>query len=94
MLDEIIRDAQTIKTALSAALPLSWSGEGSSAMPSEIVEENSNGGDTNTEKLDSVSAAGIEMVELVILAAQIMKEKRRRRSEESTDFSESTLKKQ
>lgn len=94
VLDEIIREAQMVKTALSAALPLSWSGERDPTTSNEIVEENSNHGDTNAEKIDSVSAAGIEMVELLILAAQIMKERRRRRSEGSTDFSESTFKKQ
>ncbi|KAL2945239.1 UvrABC system protein B [Bienertia sinuspersici] len=91
VLDEIIREAEMVKTALSAALPLSWSGDGDVASSSEIVEENSNHGDSNTAKMDSVSAAGIEMVELLILAAQIMKKKEkkiRRRSEESTNYSE------
>ncbi|KMT01033.1 hypothetical protein BVRB_9g222950 isoform A [Beta vulgaris subsp. vulgaris] len=80
VLDEIIREAEMVKTALSAALPLSWSGEGDVASSSDnIFEENSNHGDSYNEKIDSVSAAGIEMVELLILAAQIMKEKKIRR---------------
>ncbi|XP_021866190.2 uncharacterized protein [Spinacia oleracea] len=73
VLDEIIREAEMVKIALSAALPLSWSGgEGDLAASSSdtisISEE-------NNEKMDPVSAAGIEMVELLILAAQIMKER-------------------
>lgn len=79
VLDEIIREAETIKTALSAALPLSWSGEGDVASSDIIIAENSNHGDSIVDKMDSVSAAGIEMVALLILAAQIMKEKKEKK---------------
>ena len=33
--------------------------------------------DSSSEKIDSVSAAGFEMVDLLILAAQILKERTR-----------------
>ncbi|CAO2815883.1 unnamed protein product [Amaranthus hypochondriacus] len=72
-LDEIMKEAELVKTALSAALPLSWFAEEDSNID---VEDNSKVGECSADKMDSVSAAGIEMVELVILAAQIMKEKK------------------
>ncbi|XP_021776152.1 myosin-9-like [Chenopodium quinoa] len=79
ILDEIIREAEMVKLALSAALPLSWSGEGDVASSSDMnVDEDSNYGNPNTEKMDSVSAAGIEMVELLILAAQMMKKREKK----------------
>ncbi|XP_021717134.1 myosin-9-like isoform X3 [Chenopodium quinoa] len=79
ILDEIIREAEMVKLALSAALPLSWSGEGDVASSSDLnVDENSNYGNPNAEKMDSVSAAGIEMVELLILAAQMMKKREKK----------------
>ena len=68
-----------LKLAVSAALPLSWSAEGDVASSSDVnVEENSNNGNSNTEKMDSVSAAGIEMVELLILAAQTLKKREKK----------------
>lgn len=68
-----MKEAELVKTALSAALPLSWFAEEDSNID---VEDNSKVGECSADKMDSVSAAGIEMVELVILAAQIMKEKK------------------
>uniref|UniRef100_A0A803MC16 Uncharacterized protein n=1 Tax=Chenopodium quinoa TaxID=63459 RepID=A0A803MC16_CHEQI len=89
ILDEIIREAEMVKLALSAALPLSWSGEGDVASSSDMnVDEDSNYGNPNTEKMDSVSAAGIEMVELLILAAQMMK-KREKKPQHGLDSSQS-----
>ena len=68
MVDEIIREAELLRTALGSALPLSWSGEGDMPFPDD-------NGDSNSVKIDSVTAAGLEMVELLTLAAQILKEK-------------------
>ncbi|VVA99188.1 unnamed protein product [Arabis nemorensis] len=62
----ILVEATHLKTALGISIPISWSAE--SDMES-VVD-----GESSCERTDSVSAAGFEMVELVILAAEIMKE--------------------
>ncbi|KAL9238539.1 hypothetical protein vseg_012944 [Gypsophila vaccaria] len=73
--DNTIREAEMLKIALSSALPLSWSGDGEvSSTGNTIAEENPKCEDSDAEKIDPVSSAGLEMVELLILAAQIMKE--------------------
>ncbi|GMH03086.1 hypothetical protein Nepgr_004925 [Nepenthes gracilis] len=79
-LDDITSEAKLVKTALGSSLPLSWSGEeGIGPYGNGIVEETSNYEDPSIEKIDSVSAAGFEMVELLTLAAQILKDKIARR---------------
>ena len=75
-LDDIMTDAKLVKTALGSSLPISWSaleddGSGSGSMGNEAGDIC---GDYGNEKIDSVSAAGFEMVELLILAAQILKD--------------------
>ncbi|KAL5790402.1 hypothetical protein ACOSQ2_005290 [Xanthoceras sorbifolium] len=74
-LDDIMTEAKLVKTALGSSLPISWSAldddgssSGSMGKPGDIC------GDYGNEKIDSVSAAGFEMVELLILAAQILKD--------------------
>jgi len=62
----ILVEATHLKTALGISIPISWSAE------SDI--ESVTDGESSCERTDSVSAAGFEMVELVILAAEIMKE--------------------
>ncbi|XP_024016499.1 uncharacterized protein LOC18026175 isoform X2 [Eutrema salsugineum] len=62
----ILVEATHLKTALGISIPISWSAESDM----ESVAD----GESSCEKTDSVSAAGFEMVELVILAAEIMKE--------------------
>ncbi|KAL1193983.1 hypothetical protein V5N11_009654 [Cardamine amara subsp. amara] len=62
----ILVEATHLKTALGISIPISWSAESDM----ESVTD----GESSCEKTDSVSAAGFEMVELVILAAEIMKE--------------------
>ncbi|XP_074312741.1 uncharacterized protein LOC141648156 [Silene latifolia] len=69
--DDTIREAEMLKIALSSALPLSWSGEGGVSPNNNVTDE-----DSDAEKIDPVSAAGLEMAELLILAAQILKEKK------------------
>ncbi|TXG64089.1 hypothetical protein EZV62_011083 [Acer yangbiense] len=73
-LDNIMTDAKCVKTALGSSLPISWSaleddGSSSGSMGNEAGDIC---GDYGNEKIDSVSAAGFEMVELLILAAQIL----------------------
>uniref|UniRef100_A0A1J3ID11 Uncharacterized protein n=1 Tax=Noccaea caerulescens TaxID=107243 RepID=A0A1J3ID11_NOCCA len=62
----ILVEATHLKTALGISIPISWSAESDM----ESVAD----GEPSCERTDSVSAAGFEMVELVILAAEIMKE--------------------
>ena len=76
VLDDIINEAKLVKTALSSSLPVSWSAEGDLDSIGESV--GSDPGDayseSTNEKIDSVSAAGFEMVELLILAAQMLRD--------------------
>lgn len=74
--DEIINEAKLVKTALSSSLPISWSGEAEIGLFGESIS-NERGDVTESScsgKIDAVSAAGFEMVELLILGAQILKD--------------------
>lgn len=74
VINGIINEARHIKTALGSSLPVSWSADSTSDLPdnsdSEIAPDS---GDHTITGLDSVSAAGIELVELLILAADLQK---------------------
>lgn len=64
-----------MKTALGSSVPVSWSADtefGSDAK-SFGHEQSGVSGNASNEKKDFVIAAGVEMVELLILAAQILK---------------------
>ncbi|XP_050366918.1 uncharacterized protein LOC126785317 isoform X2 [Argentina anserina] len=75
-LENITNEAKLVKTALGSSLPVSWSAEADVEFsghsvghePGIVYEEPSH------EKVDSVYAAGFEMVELLILASQILKD--------------------
>lgn len=56
-LENVVTEAKLLKTALSSCVPVSWSAES----------------DADVEKIDGVSAAGFEMVELVILASDLLR---------------------
>ncbi|XP_075673958.1 uncharacterized protein LOC142643291 isoform X4 [Castanea sativa] len=75
-LDDIICEAKLVKTALGSSLPVSWSAEADVDSIDESISNNLKDfyGDSINEKIDAVSAAGFEMVELLILAAQILKD--------------------
>lgn len=75
-LDDIITEAKLVKTALGSSLPVSWIAESDDGSINENKDSESGDihGDSSNEKMDSVSAAGFEMVELLILAAQILKD--------------------
>lgn len=75
-LGDIISEAKLLRTALGSSLPVSWSAEGDDTSTGESAryEPGDFHGDSSNEKVDSVSAAGFEMVQLLILAAQIIKE--------------------
>ncbi|KAI4375941.1 hypothetical protein MLD38_013753 [Melastoma candidum] len=76
-LEDIISEARLLKTALGSSLPLSWSaGEDlESSSDSFSLESGETYASPSGNKADAVSAAGFEMVELLILASQILKEK-------------------
>ncbi|KAK8613580.1 hypothetical protein V6N13_101338 [Hibiscus sabdariffa] len=78
-LDEIITEAKLVKTALGSSLPVSWSaeGDGESIGGSIDIEASDMFEDSGSPKIDSVTAAGFEMLDLLTLAAQILKEKTR-----------------
>lgn len=75
VLDEIVNEAKLVKTALGSSLPVSWSAEADIELIGENAGSEVGEHDSNSEKIDSISAAGFEMVELVILSAQILKER-------------------
>ena len=72
-----------VKTALSSSLPVSWSAEAAEGESFGASRENDPccfHGDSSSEKIDTVSAAGFEMVELLIFACQTLKDRTIRRS--------------
>lgn len=76
MLEEITSEAMLVRTALSSCLPVSWSaGTDMEPLRGSVDDESSDVlSDSSNEKIDSVSAAGLEMVELLILATEVLKE--------------------
>lgn len=66
-LENIIYEAKLVRTALGSSLPVSWLAEPVVKLSGEHAGEDSSG-----EKVDCVSASGFEMVELLILASQIL----------------------
>lgn len=76
-LENIIYEAKLIRTALGSSLPISRLSEPVVKSSSECND------DSSAEKMDSVSAAGFEMVELLILASQILLDEIRTRDLEN-----------
>ncbi|XP_022896874.1 myosin heavy chain, cardiac muscle isoform isoform X2 [Olea europaea var. sylvestris] len=74
-LDQIVSEAKLIKTALGSSLPISWSGETDKSYGDSPEEDVDNAvTKPSSQKVDFVSAAGFEMVELLIFAAQELKD--------------------
>ncbi|OQU92307.1 myosin heavy chain, muscle isoform X2 [Sorghum bicolor] len=73
-LNSLITEANVMKTALNVVLPVSWSGDSSDAITYEALCEPSDSPKSKSGKVDPLSSAGMEMVELLILAAEILKE--------------------
>ncbi|XAR52933.1 hypothetical protein NMG60_11021269 [Bertholletia excelsa] len=75
-LDDIIAEAKLVKTALGSSLPVSWSADADLRLfgESSVQESVDVDGDASSDKVDFVSAAGFEMVETLILAAQTLKD--------------------
>nr|XP_043628198.1 paramyosin isoform X2 [Erigeron canadensis] len=60
IIENVVTEAKLLKTALGSSLPVSWSAE-------------ADNGVSSAEKVDCVSAAGFEMVELLILASHLVR---------------------
>ncbi|KMZ71307.1 hypothetical protein ZOSMA_183G00410 [Zostera marina] len=74
-LEDILLEAHNLKEVLICSLPLSWSAELCDSSKSENPDKLSDVCEASqNEKLDPVSTAGFEMVELLILAAELQKE--------------------
>lgn len=71
-LENIVSEAKLVKTALGSSLPVSWLAEPDVSSSNEVEEDLVVSGDSSGEKVDWVSAAGFEMVELLIFAAQLL----------------------
>jgi len=76
-LDDIVSEAKLVKTALGSSLPVSWSAEADARPFGQGYDQETTvdvTGDSSSEKVDFVSAAGFEMVETLILAAEILED--------------------
>ncbi|KAM0855638.1 hypothetical protein ACQ4PT_049642 [Festuca glaucescens] len=74
-LNSLITEANLMKTALGTVLPVTWSGDSSGAITSDNLHDSSDSPKSSkSEKADPLSSASMEMVELLILAADIVKE--------------------
>ncbi|KAJ3673151.1 hypothetical protein LUZ60_006525 [Juncus effusus] len=75
-LKSVITESNLIKTALGSVLPISWSGNSSDdAIIYESLCEPLDSADVaRSEKSDPISTASMEMVELVLLAAETLTE--------------------
>lgn len=69
--DTIIAEAKLVKIALGTSLPISWSAETDGASRDESSIHTA---ESVTQKVDTISAAGFEMVDLVIFAAELLRE--------------------
>ncbi|MED6119150.1 hypothetical protein PIB30_009252 [Stylosanthes scabra] len=74
-LNEIISEAKLVKTALGSSLPISWSVDGDAGYSGDNAGSSGTGHqECSDEKIDAVSAAGLEMVELLIFATLILRD--------------------
>lgn len=77
-LNSIIAETKHVKTAIGSSLPISWSADAAlDATTYESLYESE-----ECKRLDVVSAAGLEMVELLMLAAQFLQDSLARRNED------------
>ncbi|KAF7127625.1 hypothetical protein RHSIM_Rhsim11G0152600 [Rhododendron simsii] len=76
-LNSIVTEAKLVKTALGSSLPVSWSAEADARPFDQSYDQETTvdgNRDSSSEKADFVSAAGFEMVETLILAAEILED--------------------
>ncbi|KAJ4815367.1 myosin heavy chain-like protein [Rhynchospora pubera] len=76
-LSSVITESNLMKTALGSVLPISWSGDSADvAITYESLYESSDPSEASrSEKADPLSSAGLEMVELLLLAAETLTER-------------------
>lgn len=67
-LSSLITEANLMRTALGVVLPVSWSGDSSGGITSDSPKS------SKSEKVDPLGSASMEMLELLILAADILRE--------------------
>ncbi|XP_072992758.1 uncharacterized protein [Typha latifolia] len=72
-LNSITTEASLVKAALGGVLPVSWSGDASDVITYESLYEPTDLS-SKSDKVDALSAAGLEMVELLMLASGLLKE--------------------
>ncbi|KAL5219240.1 hypothetical protein ABZP36_019924 [Zizania latifolia] len=74
-LNSLITEAKLMKTAIGVVVPVSWLGDSSDAITYDASYDPSDSPrSSKSEKVDALSFASMEMVELLILAADILKE--------------------
>uniref|UniRef100_A0A0D9WPV6 Uncharacterized protein n=2 Tax=Leersia perrieri TaxID=77586 RepID=A0A0D9WPV6_9ORYZ len=71
-LNSLITEANLMKTALCVALPVSWSSDAITC--DALYDPSDSPKPSKSDKQEPLSSAGMEMVELLILAADILKE--------------------
>ncbi|KAK7253193.1 hypothetical protein RIF29_37713 [Crotalaria pallida] len=74
VLNDVINEAKLVKTALGSSLPISWSVEADVGYIGDSEGSETKHQECSDGKIDTVSAAGLEMVELLILAAQLLRD--------------------
>lgn len=76
-LSSVITESNLMKTALGSVLPISWSGDSTdNAITYESLYESLDPPEASrSEKADPLSSASLEMVELLILAAETLTER-------------------
>ncbi|KAF3323326.1 myosin-2 heavy chain [Carex littledalei] len=76
-LSSVITESNLMKTALGGVLPISWSGDSTdNAITYESLYESSDPPEASrSEKADPLSSTSLEMVELLILAAETLTER-------------------
>ncbi|BAU00837.1 hypothetical protein VIGAN_10247200 [Vigna angularis var. angularis] len=72
ILSDVIHEAELLRTALSSSLPTSWPVEEDISYIGYSVGTDRGDHEGSDEKMDTVSAAGLEMVELLIFSAQTL----------------------
>lgn len=74
-LSSILQEANHMKAALGSSLPIRWAADATDAATYESLYEPTETAEVSSSaKINPVSAAGFEMVELLILAAELLRE--------------------
>ncbi|CAJ2651036.1 unnamed protein product [Trifolium pratense] len=74
VLNGVINEAKLLRTALGSSLPISWSIETEVGYIGDREGVDTVHQERGEEKIDTISAAGLEMVELLIFAAQLLRD--------------------